>query len=131
MSLKDRLKRAREARGYATQGELAARVGCGQSAIGNIEAGQESSKWIPRIAWVLGVPAAWLTEEDYNGPDPLTEDAATDNLVAFEGARDSVIRAAIEVMEKLDARGRLECFAAVRSAADRYALVRAPKASGE
>ena len=132
MPLKDRLKSARERRGFTSQETLAAAVGCGQSVIGNLESGENgTSKWLPRIAWKLRVPAAWLTEEDYDGLDPFADAEGGGNVVSLNASRDPVVAAAIEVMERVDARGKLECFAAVRGAADRYQSTRTPKASGE
>ncbi len=76
MALKDRLKRARIARGL-TQESLAEAAGCGQSIVGNLESGeQRSSKWIPNVAAALNVPAHWLTDDDYDGPDPLGKRSA-------------------------------------------------------
>ena len=71
-TLSNRLAEARKAKGWS-QIELAKRVGCSQSLIGNLEAErQKESAKIPRIAEVLGVNALWLA--DGKGP---REPAAT------------------------------------------------------
>lgn len=132
MPLKDRLKQARTARNLHSQQALATLVGCRQSVIGALESGANtSSKWIPLIAQALRVPAVWLTDEKFDGPDPLREEAEGANVVDLAARRDPVVAAALEIMEGLDARGRLECFAAVRATADRYLGSRPAKTSGE
>lgn len=66
MTQKDRIKHAREGKGW-TQQNLADAVGCGQSIIGNLESGsQAGSKWIPKVAHALDVCIIWLT--DGTGP---------------------------------------------------------------
>lgn len=57
-----RLKEARE-EANLTQEQLAEKVGCSQSLIGNLESGnQKSSARLPAIAQVLKVEAIWLAE---------------------------------------------------------------------
>lgn len=60
-TLAERLKEARlDAK--LTQKQLAIKAGCGQSLIGNLESGRNTSSFaIPRIAEALGVNAVWLS----------------------------------------------------------------------
>lgn len=65
-TLRERLIFARKRKGY-TQGELAAKVGCSQGTIGNLESrsgikSQTSTSYLPKIAEELGVTALWLAE---------------------------------------------------------------------
>ena len=138
MALRDRLKLARKMRGL-TQAGLAALVedGCTQSSIGNLEgrSGQRTSQYLPQIAAVLNVPILWLTDDDYKGRDPFAEiEYESADVVTLRDRhqhQDPHIAAVVELMEGLDARGRMECFAAVRAAVDRYQAEHPKKASGE
>lgn len=68
-ALKDRLIHARELRGL-TQQELADLVGCSQSTIGNVEAGERHSlRNLIDIARALRVSPEWL----YDGGGPLPQ----------------------------------------------------------
>ncbi|OZI23602.1 hypothetical protein CAL26_09175 [Bordetella genomosp. 9] len=59
-SIGDRIREARKSKGL-TQGDLAKRVGLSQGTIGHIEAGRnEGSRYLVRIAAVLGVRPEWL-----------------------------------------------------------------------
>jgi len=61
-TLSERLIETRRSNGISQQ-ELAKRVRCSQSLIGNLEAGrQKSSTKIPQIAAALGVTAIWLSQ---------------------------------------------------------------------
>lgn len=130
MPLRDRLKRARKAR-ELTQKQLGKLVGCGQSLVGNLESGkQASSSWIPKIADALRVPATWLIDDDYAGANPLEHAADVLSFPVQPTHADPHIAAVVELMGSTDARGRMECFAAVRAALDRYKAAQTPKVSG-
>jgi phage repressor protein C with HTH and peptisase S24 domain len=61
-SIAERIIDARTAAGLR-QTQLADMAGCGQSLIGNLEAGaQKASKWVPAIAAVLSVEPLWLAD---------------------------------------------------------------------
>lgn len=85
--LKERLKYARELRGL-TQGQLAKKSECAQSAIGNVESGERKNlRNLVLVARVLRVSVDWLF--DGSGPKP-TKDSfgvqAGGKLMAAESA---------------------------------------------
>jgi transcriptional regulator with XRE-family HTH domain len=127
-TLKDRLVYAREMRGL-TQGELAARAKCAQSAIGNAESGERQTlRNLVMVARVLKVSADWLF--DGNGPKP-TKDTVNTNpysngqvvpLVASDNLKngdlqplDPYTAAAIEIMQKLQPSQREGALAALKT----------------
>lgn len=127
-TLKERLVYARELRGL-TQGELAAKAKCAQSAIGNAESGERQTlRNLVLVARVLKVSADWLF--DGNGPQPTKEPIdATKNgfglvvpLIASDNARngdlqsiDPHTRAAMEIMQKLQPNQREGALAALKT----------------
>lgn len=127
-TLKERLVYARELRGL-TQGELAAKARCAQSAIGNAESGERKTlRNLVLVARVLKISADWLF--DGNGPKPTKESADNSpypsgqvvamvaNDIARSGdlqATDPYTRAAIEIMQKLHPSQREGALAALRT----------------
>lgn len=127
-TLKDRLIYARELRGM-TQGELAAKAKCAQSAIGNAESGERQTlRNVVVVARALQVSADWLY--DGYGPKPTkTSDTAGGygspqvvNIFAAESSKNSDLQpndpytqAAIEIMKNLQLHQREGALAALRT----------------
>lgn len=81
-TLKERLVYARELRGL-TQGELAAKAKCAQSAIGNAESGERQTlRNLVLVARALNVSPDWLF--DGHGPKPTK---TTDREVVYTSAQ--------------------------------------------
>lgn len=127
-TLKERLVYARELRGL-TQGELAVKAKCAQSAIGNAESGERKTlRNLVLVARALKISADWLF--DGNGPKPVKEtvDVApypqgqvvplltSENILNgdLQGI-DAYTRAAIEIMRKLNPNQREGALAALRT----------------
>lgn len=127
-TLKERLVFARELRGL-TQGELAVKAKCAQSAIGNAESGERQTlRNLVLVARVLKVSADWLF--DGNGPKPTKDTANTNpysNAQVLPFAANDVVRsgdlqpydvhtiAAIEIMQKLQPSQREGALAALKT----------------
>jgi transcriptional regulator with XRE-family HTH domain len=127
-TLKERLTYARELRGL-TQGELAAKAKCAQSAIGNAESGERKTlRNLVLVARVLKVSADWLF--DGNGPKPTQDPTELLGystrqvvpLIASDVARntemqaiDPYTRAALELMQKLRPDQREGALAALKT----------------
>jgi transcriptional regulator with XRE-family HTH domain len=127
-TLKERLVYARELRGL-TQGELADKAKCAQSAIGNAESGERKSlRNLVLVARVLQISADWLF--DGRGPKP-TKIPDTENsflaahvvpIYANEPSRTADLQtydphtlAAVEIMLKLHPNQREGALAALRT----------------
>jgi transcriptional regulator with XRE-family HTH domain len=127
-TLKERLVFARELRGL-TQGELAVKAKCAQSAIGNAESGERQTlRNLVLVARVLKVSADWLF--DGNGPKPTKEPTETPQyssgqvvaMIANDTMRNGDLQAhdphtltAIEIMQKLHPSQREGALAALKT----------------
>ncbi len=99
--------------------------------------GRSNSFWSDRLAnregKNIGAVLARDIEEKLDLPRYWLDEDHGSNLVQFPVRpkhHDEHISAVIELMEELDARGKMEAFAAVRSVINRYLSSRTPKASG-
>lgn len=123
-TLKDRLIYARTLSGL-TQGELADKAKCAQSAIGNAESGERKSlRNLVLVARALKVSADWLF--DGKGPIPTKHAAATESHVITMFANSPTLSsqlqthdqhtiAAIEIMQKLMPSQREGALAALKT----------------
>lgn len=111
-TLAERLKKAREEKGFATQQALADHLRIRQSFIGALESkGQQSSKYMPEIAHALGVDAYWLK-------------TGIRTLVAGDQKIDDVVT----LMKQTAPEGRAIVLHEARKALDAYPLATAKRA---